>query len=1034
MGHLPAMDFETYSEAGYKFDPSCGYFVPLMKGKPGIQAINAPVYAEHPSTRIISLAYDLLDGCGVRLWLPWNEPPVPLFNYRDSGGLIEAHNSAFEYYIWTYVCYLRMGWPYIPLNQYRCSAAKARAWGLPGSLENLSTALNPTEKKSSRGKELIRLLSVPKKPTAKDPDLFRSFVKYPELHYEMYSYNDQDVRAERSISGMMPDMLDFETQVWLLDQRINTTGVSIDIPGLQACIQMFRQAEAKYTKELREITGGEIQTVDEISKGSAGDKWLIARKFDVDSLDKATVDLAVENGQYLHPDVLRVLQIRQIIGGSSVKKLFAMERYLNKDGKIRDLFQYCGAERTGRFAGRGPQPQNLKNSGPELDGREWGNTLAEQALEDIHAGDLEAVEAKWGNAVDLIGSCMRSLFIAAPGYDFICSDYSAIEAVVLAAMAGEEWRLEVFRTHGKIYEASIAKTTGTPLEEILDHKRKTGKHHPLRKKGKVRELACLGGNTLVLTDSGWKCMTDVKTDDLVFDGVEFVQHGGVISMGNRLTTKMGGVTVTKDHKFFIGEDKWATTEDLNENTYLLSAALNTARLLLLKNTANRQEVYSDTIASVNAEASIYMNRQISGSESPLGAIDALKRKQQKPLQNILASVQIKKLGVACLGEFQQLSGGASILPIVNSHLMVEEESTSMLNGSQTGLHGLNTFVLCPAMITQGLQSIESTITSDTNLETYDSSVIENNKTTNEEPFGWNIAERKCRLPNFTPTTARNIDAHIPSRERYGRAIHFKKLLNSSQDVEDRIENVFDILNCGHRSRYVILSEYGPIIAHNCGYGGWIGAQKNFGADKFMTDAEIKQDVIQWRADSPMIVEMWGGQYRKYEKNYNPHGVEGMAICAVMDRGLGYKYRDVGFYFDPDHDVLYITLPSGRSLSYHSPRLTLDNDNLGRDIYRLSFMGMDGYTHKWSRISTYGPKLVENIVQAASRDILVSAMLRLDAAGYRPVLHVHDEIVTEVPEGLGSVEEMEGLMVVREPWFSEWPIRASGGWRGKRYRK
>ncbi len=610
MGHLPAMDFETYSEAGYRF--MGGYFVPLMKGKPGIQAVNAPVYAEHPSTRIISLAYDLLDGCGVRLWLPTDSGPEPLFNYFKNGGIIEAHNSTFEYYIWTYVCHLRMGWPQVPLHQYRCSAAKARSWGLPGSLENISNALNPTERKSTRGKELIRLLSVPKKPTAKDSLLYRTFEKYPDLHYEMYSYNDQDVRAEMSVSSMMPEISEFETLVWLLDQRINSTGVSIDYAGLQACIQMFRQAEAKYTAELKEITGEEIQTVDEISKGSAGDKWLIARGFNVDSLDKSTIDIAVDAGEYLNPSVLRVLQIRQIIGGSSVKKLFAMERYLNSDGKIRDLFQYCGAERTGRFAGRGPQPQNLKNSGPELDGREWGNTLAEQALSDIHVGNLEAVESKWGNAVDLIGSCMRSLFVATPGYDFICSDYSAIEAVVLAAMAGEEWRLEVFRTHGKIYEASIAKTTGTPLEEILDYKRQTGKHHPLRKKGKVRELAG-------------------------------------------------------------------------------------------------------------------------------------------------------------------------------------------------------------------------------------------------------------------------------------------------------------------------------------GYGGWIGAWKNFGASAYMTDSEIKQDVIQWRADSPMIVEMWGGQYRKYKKNYEPHGVEGMAVMAIMNRGVQYRYRDVGFYVDPEPDVFYIILPSGRSLSYHSPRLTLSTDPLQRQIQQISFM-------------------------------------------------------------------------------------------------
>ena len=737
---MPTMDFETYSEAGYIFDRAAGCFRAALTGKPGIFSVSSTVYAEHPSTRVISLAYDLMDGRGVQLWTPGRPVPLDLFRHIWAGGMIEAHNSSFEYFIWRYVCHARMGWPDLPLGQLVCSQARAQVACLPGALGKLTDILQPAEGKSTRGKQLIRLLSVPKKPTKKDPGLFRTFERYPELYYEMYDYNDQDVKAEMSISGMLPEMSGFELKVWWLDQEINARGMAIDIQNLDACIEIFEQVQVKYTQELQHITGGVVQTVGEMAKLKSGDKWLQSIGVNLPSLDKAAV-IDVLAWPDLPPLARRALEIRQEIGGASVKKLFAMKRHLNTDGRIRGLFQYCGAERTGRWAGRGPQPQNLRNGGsdsvacgscgsvwsmaartdPACPGcstfvgitgpNEWGNISAEAALTVIRTGSLDLVEQFWGSAVDLIGSCMRSLFIAAPGHYLICSDYSAIEAVVIAALAGEEWRLEVFRTHGKIYEASASQVSGVPLEEILEHKTRTRKHHPLRKRGKIRELA-------------------------------------------------------------------------------------------------------------NA------------------------------------------------------------------------------------------------------------------------------------------------------------------------------------------------------------------------YGGWIGASKNFGHKG--TDDEIKADVLSWREESPMIPELWGGQWRKEPGmwKFRPelYGVEGMFIAALLNPGTEYTYRLLRFFYDSTADALSMTLPSDRPLIYHAPRIERTVDQRRLDIWAISYMGVDSYTKKWSRIPTYGARVVENATQATARDIMASAMVRLDAAGYPIVLHVHDEIIAEVPDGFGSIEEFENIMMQREPWFADWPIKAAGGWRGKRYRK
>ena len=440
------------------------------------------------------------------------------------------------------------------------------------------------------------------------------------------------------------------------------------------------------------------------------------------SLDSDAVEGALERTDLPH-HCRRVLEIRASLGAASVKKLSAIDRRLSTDSRLRDLFAFCGADRTARWAGRGPQPQNLPNSGPEWaqcgkcgkiqgdtlhckvcgatpgDPQEWSVEAVEGALADIATRDLAHVELIWGDAIAVVAGCLRGLFSAAPGGDLICSDFSAIEAVVLAELTGEPWRMEVFRTHGKIYEASAAKITGVPFEEFMRHKKETGQHHPLRKK---------------------------------------------------------------------------------------------------------------------------------------------------------------------IGKFAELASG---------------------------------------------------------------------------------------------------------------------------------------------------------------YQGGLGAWKAFGADEYLSDDEIKENVKAWREASPNIVNFW-------------YGLENCAVAAVQSPGQIYTYR--GITYGVVKDILYCKLLSGRLLSYHRPRLHPDTLPWGKQVLKLTYEGWNSDYKKgptgWMRLDTYGGKLCENVVQATARDILAHAMLNLDKAGYPIVLHVHDEVVAEVAEGTGNVEEFERIMATMPAWCANWPIRAAGGWRGKRYRK
>jgi len=226
-----------------------------------------------------------------------------------------------------------------------------------------------------------------------------------------------------------------------------------------------------------------------------------------------------------------------------------------------------------------------------------------------------------------------------------------------------------------------------------------------------------------------------------------------------------------------------------------------------------------------------------------------------------------------------------------------------------------------------------------------------------------------------------------------------------------------------------------------GYGGWIGAWKNFGADEFMTDEEIKTDVLKWREESPEIVEMWGGQFRwcgpgKWDYRPELFGLEGAVINAILHPGQCFSHIDITYgVWD---DVLFCRLPSGRYLHYHRPRLSPGDDKLRRGpCYQITFEGYNSNSTKgpigWHRMETYGGRLFENVDQAVAADLQFEALARCEDAGYHIVMHTHDEGSAEVPIGWGSVDEMSAIMSEQPDWASWWPLRAAG-WRHKRYQK
>jgi DNA polymerase len=222
-----------------------------------------------------------------------------------------------------------------------------------------------------------------------------------------------------------------------------------------------------------------------------------------------------------------------------------------------------------------------------------------------------------------------------------------------------------------------------------------------------------------------------------------------------------------------------------------------------------------------------------------------------------------------------------------------------------------------------------------------------------------------------------------------------------------------------------------------GFSGFIGAWRQFDKSDNWTDDQVKKNINAWREASPMIVELWGGQKRGKPWENGPtefYGLEGAAIKAVMRPGETFNYRLISYVVE--NEVLFAILPSGRRLAYHKPRLRPSTKREGE--LQLSYMTWNSNPKMgalgWVEMETYGGRLTENVVQAVARDIMAHAVPRLERAGYPVVLRVHDEVASEVPIGYGSIEEFERIMADLPEWAKDWPIRAAGGWRGKRYRK
>ena len=371
----------------------------------------------------------------------------------------------------------------MPSNQWRCSQVHALALGLPGSLDGVAKCLRLSEQKMKEGKALIKYFSIPCKPSNANGGRNRNMPEHDMEKWQIFkSYCRQDVEVERLIRKKLEafPIIEFEQKLWELDQKINDDGVLIDMLLVKNSIKADKDFQAEIFEEAVNLSG-----LDNPNSPAQIKKWLQDKGIEVDSLSKKKVEELVSESSDLQ--VERMLELRQAMSKTSVKKYEAMERSICRDGKIRGLLQFYGANRTGRWAGRLVQIHNLpRNKMSDL----------QSAREFLKSGNFEALKMLFDSIPDVLSQLIRTAFIPSDNSRFIVADFSAIEARVIAWLAGEKWRMEVFNSHGKIYEASAAQMFKVPIETI-------DKGSPLRQKGKIAELALgYGGSIGALIQMG----------------------------------------------------------------------------------------------------------------------------------------------------------------------------------------------------------------------------------------------------------------------------------------------------------------------------------------------------------------------------------------------------------------------------------------------------------------------------------------------------------------------------------------------------
>lgn len=1089
-----AIDLETYSSNNIKYS--------VYK------------YVEAPDFEILLFAYAFDDDPVRVVDLAQGEtlPDDVKAALYDKDVIKTAFNANFE------INCLRKYFPDLPEEQWECDRILSLYNSYPPHLAAVAKAMHFDEdrQKDTRGKALIRYFCLPCKPTKANGGRTRNYPKDAPDKWEIFKeYNRQDVVVERAIRDKLVNLRPpaFEHENWFIDQAINRNGIMVNQALVDNAIRLSGEYREKLLARATEITGLDNPNSPLQVKG-----WLEERLgCAVDSLSKAAVaDMLAED---IPGDVREMLSIRQKISKSSIKKYDAMRMAACQDSRIRGMFQFYGAARTGRFAGRIVQLQNLpRNSMPDLD-------LARNMVLD---GDLEALEMCYDDVQDVLSQLIRTALEAPPGKRFIVADFSAIEARVIAWLAGEEWEMKAFAEGKDIYCATASAMFGVP---VVKH----GVNGELRQKGKVAVLACLAEGQLVLTDKGLIPIEKVTKDMKVWDGQQFVHHDGVIYKGEGKVITYEGLTATPDHLVWIaGESRPVRFEDAAASgAHLVQTGDGWSAIRLGKSHQLRKKMVKE-LARHTKTARVYdikdagPNHRFTVSGKLVhncgygGGIGALKAMgadkmglSDDELQTVVrkwreASPHIVKLWSDVENAaMNAVSGIPTTIKQKNLHFHVEDDALyiELPSGRHlVYLHphlGQNRFG-SDAILYTGLGGSKTTAGRWGTLETYGGKLAENClaqgtlvltdrglipiEKVSKDMLIWDgisfvrhegvinkglqdcitldgmsmtpdhrVLTEKGWMPCVETQGLNWADVRLPHRHQEGRkherweiemAVPLRlRPPEKSGRIRPEKEKAFYKVMWLHERAFDWPRRNHPRIV----------APPHLGGVAFIKTAMPESACAS-------LQELRGPRHnglqtlaRKFPEFPGRYGAIIQARTSVRpDRqqqrlfagklSLGYtkgkrqeqadKSSRTVLRQDDKRTSRGVGNRHDNAMLSTGPRLAsrivINKTKCKKRVYDIRNCGPR------HRFAVYDPetkkvRLVHNCVQAIARDCLCAAMKRLTDAGYKICAHIHDEVILEMPEGKGSLDDAVRIMCQNEPW-NEGLVMNADGFEAKYYQK
>lgn len=623
----------------------------------------------------------------------------------------------------------------------------------------------------------------------------------------------------------------------------------------------------------------------------------------------------------------------------------------------------------------------------------------------------DTIDIFHGPPLKIISDCLRGFLTAAPGNKLIAVDLASIEARVLAWLAGQENVLEIFRGHGKLYESTASDIYGVSIDQVTKEQRLIGK------------VACIAEGQLVLTDSGLTPIEQVTLEQKVWDGVEWVKHDGVVYKGVKNVIEYNGLCATEGHMVFTEKGRnLPFRKCASQQIRLLQTGDGREAIRLGGNTFSACEMdWRQRQARALAEVRAYVLSVCRLWRNKVGEFIKFNKKQVQGMPALFTATTSPAVARP------EGYGYEATVPKLAGPELPQLRSQGHLFQIPFRFRGLN------------LDQKESRTQSRTgnrsdrqqrSLRTREPAVRDSKRTDDEYQSGQD--NLRTRTLDTDKKSVRNSHNSPHAASRHDAKTDSSRCEKSSERQAQELEGdqigikkakVYDIVNAGPRSRFTVSN----CLVHNClalGYQGGVGAFQSMAKVYMVKISDERADDIKlkWRGANQSTVSYW---YR----------VETAAVAAVGTPGEKFHVGQAGRHvtFMRKGSFLLCKLPSGRVIMYPYPEMRIVKTPWGEPKNALTYHGEKD--HMWRRIAAYGGLIVENITQAVARDILRDAMFRWEAAGYPIVMHVHDELVSEVKklDVRKTLKEATELMCEVPEWAKDLPISADG-WEGKRYRK